>query len=407
MLTQLAIRNILSYKKRSLVTLILTAVSTALLVFSTAFMDGSHSTMIRNAVEVYPNYIQITHKEYRDNPGINNLIESTAPIRRYLDTLEAIKIYGERFETFVLLAAREKSVGALFTGVEPARERHLSQLAQSLVEGRFLTDKSMEPELYIGKPLARKLHLQVGDEVSFIGTGADYSFTADNLRVVGTFVTGLYEFDTSSAFVSKRYFDSVMSSDQMATHIVILPQNDTESLELAKTINEHLDENYESLGWQQFMSGLLQAMKLDSIFGYVTLGIIFIVIFFVIMIYTLLSVFSRIRELGVLRAIGTTPGQIATLLVTESALLSLAGILLGGLLGGIAAYYFQVNPIMPSGYEEQFKQYGLVQSAIPAVFSPMLILRDMLIMYVLAMGSTIYPILRVLGYHPVEAMQHV
>ena len=58
------------------------------------------------------------------------------------------------------------------------------------------------------------------------------------------------------------------------------------------------------------MAGLVKAMKLDSVFGYITLGIIFIVIFFVIMIYTLLAVFARIQEIGILRAIGTTPNQI-------------------------------------------------------------------------------------------------
>ncbi|MCI5157981.1 MAG: hypothetical protein D3906_05975, partial [Candidatus Electrothrix sp. AUS1_2] len=72
MYLKLACRNIIAYKKRSIITLLLTTVTTALLVFGTALMNGSHSTILSNAVEIYPGYIQITHKEFRDNPGFDN-----------------------------------------------------------------------------------------------------------------------------------------------------------------------------------------------------------------------------------------------------------------------------------------------------------------------------------------------
>lgn len=406
MLMQFALKNILAYKKRSLVTFILTAISTALLIFSTAFMDGSHSTMIQSAVEVYPGYIQITGKDFRETPGLDNLIEDVNAIRTVLENTENIDTYAARFETFVLYAAGEKAIGGLFTGIEPEKEQRLSRLAQSLIEGNWLSATD-QPQIYIGTVLADKLKVRVGDTISFIGTAADYSFAADNLIVEGIFQTGLYDFDASSAFVSKKYFDMIMGANNMATHMIVLPEIPDNAETLAMEIDLQLEAGYECLSWQQTMTGLLQAMELDSVFGYITLGIIFIVIFFVIMIYTLLMVFTRIREIGVLRAIGTSPIQIFTILLSESAMLSVAGVILGGILGGMVAYYFQVHPIMPSGYEEQFKQYGLVQTAMPATFSLALILRDMTIMLILATGSTIYPIVRVLGYNPVEAINHV
>jgi len=406
MIIQIALKTLLSHRKRSLVTFILTAVSTGLLIFSSAFMDGSHSTMIRNAVEVYPGYIQITHKGYRDSPGLENLIEPFAPIRQLAAETPGVAEVASRFETFVLFASREKAVGALFTGIEPEAEKRLSRLAASLVAGRYLRDTTA-PELYIGKNLAEKLRVGVGDEVSFIGTGADYSFAADTLHIVGIFQTGLWEFDNASAFVPRKYFDFAMNSAGMATHLIVLPQNIDEAEPLAADIASRLPAEYECLSWQESMRALLQAMELDSVFGYITLGIIFVVIFFVIMIYTLLNVFTRVREIGMLRAIGTSPQQVFGMLLTESALLSLMGVILGAVLGGAVSYYFQLHPIAPSGYEEQFKQYGLVQAAIPAVFSVATIVRDMIIMLVLAVGSMLYPIVKVLRFNPVEAMRHV
>jgi len=155
------------------------------------------------------------------------------------------------------------------------------------------------------------------------------------------------------------------------------------------------------------MAPLVKSMKLDSVFGYITLGIIFIVIFFVIMIYTLLAVFARIREIGIMRAVGTTPRQILGILLLESSILGFISVVAGGLIGAVFAYYFNVHPMVFSGMEEQFKQYGLAVSAMPTAFEPFTILRDMLVMFVLLLLSTLYPIIKVNRYQPIEAMHHV
>lgn len=406
MLLSLAVKNIRSYRKRSLVTLILTAISTALLVFSSSFMNGSHSTMIKNSVELYPGYLQITERGFRDEPSLEHIITDTDRILSILEQQDGITDFSQRFETFVLLSSEEKALGTLFSGIEPDKERHISRLEQSLVEGRYLVSGD-ENKLYIGYELARKLQIGLGDTVSFIGTGADYSFAADNLTVIGLFRTGLYEFDSSSAFVTKSYFDSVMVSDNLASHIVIQPEHTGEARTLAQRLTPLLPPEIVCESWEETMAGLVQAMELDSLFGYITLAIIFIVIFFVIMIYTLLGVYARIREIGILRAIGTSRQEVFALLLSESLLITLSGVLLGGLLGGALSLYFELHPIHFSGYEEQFKQYGLVESSLPAIFSPVDILRDMAIMLILGVGCTIYPIFKILGYTPVEAIRHV
>jgi ABC-type lipoprotein release transport system permease subunit len=406
MLFKLAIRNITASKKRSSITLFLTSITTALLVFSSAWMDGSHSTMIRNSVEIYPGYIQITGRDFRTTPSYENLIFNAAAVRSRLAENNDIAVFASRFESFVLFSAGDKAVGGMLTGIEPEKERHLSRLASSLQQGEYLNANDGNL-VYIGCELARRLKLGVGDEVAFIGSGADYSFAADNLKVKGIFRTGLFEFDAGSAFVARRYFDSIMAADNYATHFIVLPRQPSLARRLAAAIGEALGPEYQSLSWDQTMAGLVKAMQLDSFFGYITLGIIFIVIFFVIMIYTLLAVFARIREIGIMRAIGTGPSQILFLLLLESTILALVSVLIGGLLGGGAAYYFYLHPIVFSGFEEQFKQYGLATSAMPTAFMPLLILRDMTVMFFLSLLSTLYPIIKVNRMRPVEAIHHV
>ena len=406
MLLQLALRNVLAHRKRSVITMVLGTVSTALLVFSTAWMDGSHNQMIKNAVEIYSGYVQITAQEFRKNPSFDHLLFDVDTLQTEVEKVAGVELFSPRFEAFVLFAAGDKAVGGMLTGIDPEKESSISRLQESLKEGSYLT-KTDSNQLYIGNELARRLHLKLGDELAFVGSGADYSFAADLLTVKGIFQTGLFEFDASSAFVAKPYFDMVMAADNIATHGIVLPKVPEQADELATKIGQIIGSEYQSASWQQTMAPLVKSMKLDSVFGYITLGIIFTAIFFVVMIYTLLAVFARIREIGIMRAVGTSPQQIFTLLLLESSLLGLVSVLAGGLIGAAFAYYFYVNPMVFSGMEEQFKQYGLAVSAIPTAFEPVAILRDMGVMFVLLLLSTLYPILKVNRYQPIEAMHHV
>ena len=406
MFIRLALRNIATNTKRSIITVILGLVSTALLVFSTAWMDGSHLQMITNAVEIYSGYVQITDHNFRDSPSYDHLIFDVEQLQRDVEAVRGVALVTPRFESFVLFSVGDKAVGGMLTGIVPDKEQHMSRLKASLKEGEYLGEDDTN-QLYIGSELARRLQVGLGDEVAFVGNGADYSFAADRLQVKGIFQTGLFEFDASSAFLAKPYFDMIMAAENMATHAIVLPDKIDNSIQLAESIGAQIGDEYQSASWQQIMAALVKSMKLDSVFGYITLGIVFTVIFFVVMIYTLLTVFARIREIGIMRAVGTTPKQIFSLLVLESSLLGLVSVCGGGIVGGLFAYYYSVHPMVFSGMEEQFKQYGLAVTAIPTAFEPLTILRDMAVMFVLLLLSTLYPIIKVNRYKPVEAMHHV
>ncbi|MEA3467928.1 MAG: FtsX-like permease family protein [Thermodesulfobacteriota bacterium] len=406
MFIQLAIRNVLAYRKRSVITLLLGTVSTALLVFSSAWMDGSHQQMIKNAVEIYSGYIQITGEKFRKSPSFEHLLFDVEKLQKDVEAVAGVEIFSPRFEAFVLYSVGEKAVGGMLTGIDPEKERRISRLYSSLKEGSYLSNTDTN-QLYIGNELARRLKLQVGDELAFVGSGADYSFAADKLIVKGIFQTGLFEFDATGAFLAKPYFDMIMAAGNLATHGIVLP-HDTQQVDiLAKKIGRKIGEEFQAASWMETMAALVKSMKLDSVFGYITLGIIFTVIFFVVMIYTLLAVFARIREIGIMRAVGTTPRQIFGILLLESSILGFISVVAGGLIGAVFAYYFNVHPMVFSGMEEQFKQYGLAVSAMPTAFEPVTILRDMLVMFVLLLLSTLYPIIKANRYQPIEAMHHV
>ncbi len=412
MLVKMALRELVTHKKRSLITLLLSAFSTALFIFVNAISDGSHKQIIRSSVEIYPGYIEITNRDFEDEPSFDNLIFDAEKAKKALQKVEGVKAYAARFEAYALYATSEKSVGGMFTAIEPEVEAEVSRLKASLVEGSYLSSDDTNA-LYIGIELAKRLKLGIGDTLSFISTGADYSFAADNLVIKGLFKTKLYEFDNSAAFVNKAYFDEVMKSENIATHIIVSPsdveQIDAVSASLQQAVGQKLDvRNY-----KETMEDLILAMEIDAIFGYITLGIFFIVIFFVIAIFAFLSVYARIRQIGILRAIGTTPRQVVGMLLVEALILGLLSVGIGGSASAYAVNYYEKNPIELSSMgdldmEEYMTQYNMVaEITFPADYNHSKILVEMLIMLLLNLVTVIYPIVIINRFTPTEAIRYV
>lgn len=371
-------------------------------------MEGSHRQMIRSAVEIYPSYLQITGNGYRDEPGVDRLVFDLAALNNVLNAQSEVALATSRYESFALLVSDHQALGALLAAVEPDKEAQVSRLKQSLIRGEYLSNNDQN-QVYLGRELAQRLKVDVGSNLAFVGSGADSSFAADRLHVKGIFQTGLFDFDNSSAFVNRTYIEPLMALDNTASHVIVLPHNPDQVQDLARLLSQRLppELGLEVRSWQETMSGLVEAMTVDSIFGYLTLSVLFLVILFVITIYTLLAIMARTREIGILRAIGSSQRQIFTLLLLEGLILTLAGVIPGGMLGGAFAWYFQENPFSFSAWEEQFKQYNLAVSTLPALFSLTQILRDMIIMTLAALMAMLVPLLRVTRLRPTEAMRHV
>lgn len=401
----LALKNILFYKGRSIATIVLTFVSALLFIIYVSLMDGSHNAMLQNSLKVYTGAIEIYHKGYRDIGGNEYLIRDVDSITKELEQIEGIEVYTPRYETYGLLSSKEQSTASMVVGINPNRERRLNELSLALVDGKYI--ESVDNCLYSGVDLVNKLKVKVGDEVAFIGSASDNSFSADILKLCGIFKTGLFEFDATASFVHKKYFDKIMNSENMASYIVV-KIDDFKSIDsINRTIENRIDTTkYESLTWKTLMSSMVELLEVDSIFGYISLSLFFVVIFFVIMIYGFINVSSRIKEFGVLRSIGLSKSNIRKLLFYEIFTLSTIAILLALPIGAYTAYYFSLHPIIIEGISETYKQYGIVSDEMPFAFDIFTIFWNILVIYLLNFLSIIYPIVYINSFKPIEATYH-
>lgn len=406
MLFSLAWKNIIKSKGRSIITLLLSTFTTIFFIIYVAFMDGSHHQFIKSSVEIYTGYAHVNLKGYIDDSSYDNLIEDAHSIEEMIKNDSSIKAYSPRFETYALLSGDEKSVGSMVVGIVPSREASLSKLPSSLIKGEYLSDKD-ENLIYIGSELAKRLKVDIGSEIAMVGSSIDYSIAADLFTVKGIFKTGLFEFDSQSAFVNKSYLDTIMLSENIASYFTLYFHDNDHIDKMTSDLQNSLPSEYEAASWKILLSALVQAMLVDSIFNYISISIFFLVIFFVIMIFSYVNIYTRAREIGLLRALGLTSKDIFGMLFVEILILATLSIVIGTVIGASIAYYYELNPIVISGIAETYKEYGVVSDEIPMKFDLFTITWNALTIFILNLAAILYPISKINKLTAMEAMRYV
>lgn len=409
MLFTLAWRNIKRSKRRTIITLTLSIITTILLIFYIGITDGTYTKIFKDSVEIYPGYYQLTDSQYRDDPSFDHTIEDADALVKELRTVKGIAAVTKRYESFALYSSSENALGGMLTGVDPLLEPKFSRIYKTIKEGRFLT-KEDTTQVIIGKGLAKRLKVKLGDSFSMIGTATDYSFAAENLHVVGIFKTGLTEFDNNAVFMNLHHFDALMNAQSSATHIIILPTNTKKEL-LTVPIHtllkqHHLDNKIELQYWRQYLKSMVEAMAVDRASGVVSLLLFIAIIFSVVIIYAYLTIYSRIKEIGIMRALGTNPRQIISIVLLETFILALISVVVGSIIGGYMNYYYEIHPIVIPSLEEAYQQYGILDPVMSSYFSWKAIWISASFIFFLNLLSVLYPIWQIARIKPLDAIRH-
>ena len=407
---KMAWRNIWRNSRRSVLTILAIVFATMLLVFMLSFQFGSYDTMINTAVKIHTGHVQVQAEGYRDKMDVRQVVPDPGAVDDVIKDIPGIEAYTSRANAFSLVSSSDRTYGVLLTGIDPEREAKVSTLKKLVQRGEYLAQEDTDMAL-VGELLARNLKVDIGDELVALGQGRDGSVAASVLKVKGIFSSGEDKFDRNSVQMPLGYFQDVFSMRGAVHEMVVLGR----SLEDVKKIKKELgagvrsidnDGNLVVLDWVELMPGIVQSIKLDLVSGLIMYVILIVVVAFSILNTFLMAIFERTREFGVLMAIGMTPGRLMKSLFLESATITLIGIILGIISGGMITWYYQVNGILISGAAELLSQYGLPERMYPQL-SVLSVSIGAGIVLIITILTAIYPVLKVRGLRPVEAMTAV
>jgi len=381
--------------------------SNMLLVFMISLQFGMYGLMIDNTLQAFTGHLQIQAPGYIDDKKMRQNVADIVPLAESLRAQFPTENIAARATGFALVSSEERSYGIAVFGVEPEFESSVSTIPGLISEGRFLGENEAA-EIFIGAALARNLRVGLGDELTLLGSGLDGSFAAAVVNIVGIFDSGLADIDRSISEVPLGLFQDVFYMDGSGHHIVINSGSIDGVAELQSQVGASLPAGQDLVvhDWDALQPGLQQAIKADMSSAFFMYGILVILVAFSVLNTQLMSVLERTHEFGIVMSLGLTPGRLGRLVLLETAIMGVLGLLLGALLGGLFTYWFSVNGFAYPGMDEMAAKFNLPARFYPQV-STLSLLIGPVVVFIFTILAAVYPALRLHRLHPVEAMRAV
>jgi ABC-type lipoprotein release transport system permease subunit len=403
----MAWRNVWRNRRRSLLTVLAIALGLAFNIFMRAIGDGFHEQMVDNSVRAHIGHLQVHHAGYHDDPSLNKTLPSPDHVEGALERLPGVRGYSMRVMGDGLASTAENSAGVAIVGIDPVQERTVTTVDRGVVKGEYLENEQERPIL-IGDRLATNLKADLEDKVVLMVQAADGSMGADLYRVVGIFRSGSPELDRGVAFLLRRDAQSLFSLEGRITEAVVLLASSRQVPAAQQALQATLtDRNLEVLTWYEVEPFLLQFIELDDAFFYIIVVFFFVVISIGILNTIMMSVFERVREFGVMMALGTKPRQIIKLVVQEAFVLGLVGIVIGSSIGVAATLYFASHGMNMSAWSEGAAALGMTSTMIYTKLTTANLLISNISVLAVVMLVGLYPAVHAARLRPVEAIRHV
>jgi ABC-type lipoprotein release transport system permease subunit len=391
-LVKLAWRNLWRNRRRTLITAasVLFALFFALLM--RAFQLGSYDLMVSNIVHAYSGYFQVHANGYWDDKVINNSFELIPEIEHAIKGTSGISGYAYRLESFALASFGLQTKGVMVNGIDPVQEDEMISLRQKLTDGHYL--EKDDDGVLVSRKLAGFLKIAVGDTLVLIGQGYHGTNAAGIFPVRGILKFPSPDLDSRMVYLSLPACQSFLSAENRLTGIAFNVQEGRDFQIPDKALKARLDpEKYEVMSWKEMMPDVVQQIQADNASGLIMLAILYMIIGFGIF-GTILMMFSeRIREFGMMIAVGMHKIKLLAVLITEMIMIGVLGITGGFVLALLVIYYFHLHPIPLTGeMAETTIQMGF-EPVMPVAWEISYFAGQSLSVLVIAMLIMIFPVI--------------
>jgi lipoprotein-releasing system permease protein len=297
----------------------------------------------------------------------------------------------------VLISRGPRARGAVLQGMIPANERRVGDLLSSIKEGsaaelepapnagQNLTDSAGEnpdnspdslaevrarqaamPPIILGKDMADNLGAAVGSivlvtspqgELTPFGMVPKYS----RFRVVGIFNSGFYDYDSSWAFTRLSDAQRLFGLGDLISVIEFKVDDIDQADIVAHQLEDAAGKGFMTTNWKEQNRALFQALNMERIVTYVTVGLIVLVAALNILISLIMMVMEKTKDIAVLMSMGTRVSQVRNIFITQGVLIGVLGTAIGLLLGYTISYiggHYHVIALSPEVYSIDYVPFA-------------------------------------------------
>jgi ABC-type lipoprotein release transport system permease subunit len=401
---RLAWRNLWRNHRRTLIMLTAIVIGVWAMIFMTALMRGMVDDMVKDGVSVLPGHVQIHHQDFRDDPTISNVI--APPTGQLLEVLNRPEVvaWATRIRVPAVISSERDTRGVTLVGIEPERERDLSFVADDVTDGRFLESRD-DRGLVVGRKLVEKLETGLGKRVVIMSQDPKNEIADRGFRIVGIFDSKLAQYEEGYVFGGEGAIQDLLGVGDAISEVAILGTDYRDVEGLHQLVVDAAGPDVEVLPWNELDTYLGSMLAVMDGFVVVWIVVVFLALSFGLVNTLVMAVFERVREIGLMLALGMTPRNILSQILVESILLLVIGLAIGNL-----AAWAAIEPLKDgidvSIVGEGMEYFGAASMLYPALYLKDVILANVIVI-VLGFFASLSPAWRASRYDPVRAITKV
>ena len=402
-ITKLSWRNLWRNPTRTNVTILAVSLCIAVLIIFQSMIVGLIEKAKFTTTNLVIGEVQVHAEGYLDDRSIYKSLQNTEEI--HLIAKENNIGLVERSYGFGLISSGTKSAGTQFWGINPESELRHFDFANHIDKGNFLTNTSLK-KIVLGRKLASSIAADIGTELVVFVQGADGSLGNELFYVAGILKNMADNVDRGAAMILREDFDILFSANNLIHEIALNSKGRFESEEIQKLLSaKTADVDVET--WQQLMPTIALLTEKMSVFMRTFFSLIFgIAASLGVMNTMIMSTYDRMREFGIIRAIGTTPWRILKQVSLEAILLTTIASVIGVVVGLSVALYFQKYGFDVSGGGNMSFGGVVMDPVWRASVSVGIVLLPVVLLMLVSIVASIYPASIAARIKPVEAIHY-
>ena len=402
MIWSIAWRNVWRNRTRSIV--MISAIMLGLFagVFIMAFMQGMVEARIESATKTELAHLQVHAPGFLTNNDISLKMGNADEILHQIGALDSVVAVSKRLIAEPFIMAAHGTGGGKLIGVVPDQEKEVTDIWEKIIDGAYLEHESRVPPIVVGEKLAKRIRLKVGTRLNVQMVDQNGNLSIKGYRVCGIYRTTNTSYDESTLFVRFDDLQAQLGMDENSAHEIAVRLDFGDYAPAVKPAVERLVGSNEVRTWKEISPEM--SLLTDSMdqYMYIFILIILLALCFGIVNTMLMAVLERVKEIGMLMAVGMNKRRIFSMIILESVLLTLVGGIFGIIVGSGVTKFFETHPINLSMFAEGLEGYGYASLVYTSLRADTLVVITILV-FITGILSAVYPARKALKLNPAEA----
>lgn len=408
-LFKIATRNLLKQKRRSFFTAISMIIGFVLLSISLGLAEGGYANIIKSFTKAKTGHVQIHKKGYLEKPGLYKNFLWNDELIKTIKSVDSVEKIAPRLFSGALAFVDRKTTAAMVKGIDTKAEAAMTDLDKKVEKGTYFKEigqGELKYETVITNSLAQSLKVDIGGEIVLISSGADGSIANDKFKVIGILSKDMDSLEDRTAFVPLKTAQEFISIGSRVHETAIILKDYRKSFEDSIKISKALFsagiKDLSSNPWEIVEEQFYAGMVADKEGNVLVIFIIILIVGVGVLNTVLMSILERMREYGVMKAMGTSPWFIFNSIVLETFFLSIFSSVIGFVLALLANW-----PLTTIGisYPEPVSIGGIFIEHMNSAYVAQAFYIPVIVIVVSSALASIIPAYKAADADPVESMR--